>query len=69
MDKVIDHLLVSKEEIEEFCERIGKQITADYAGHEVYFVCVLKGSFMFMADLVRHVDLPCMLDFMAVSSY
>lgn len=69
MAKVIDHLLVSKEEIEEFCERIGKQITADYAGEEVYLICVLKGSFMFMADLVRHIDLPCMIDFMAASSY
>ncbi len=69
MAKVVDHLLVSKEEIEEFCQRIGKQITADYAGHEVYLVCVLKGSFMFLADLARHIDLPCMIDFMAVSSY
>ncbi len=69
MAKVIDHLLVSKEEIEEFCERIGKQITADYAGHEIYLICVLKGSFMFLADLARHIELPCMIDFMAVSSY
>ena len=69
MAKVVDHLLVSKEEIEGFCERIGKQITADYSGHEIYLICVLKGSFMFLADLARHIELPCMIDFMAVSSY
>lgn len=69
MAKKIDHLLVSKEQIQEFVRRIGRQITQDYAGKEVFLIGVLKGSFIFMADLVREIDLPCILDFMAVSSY
>ena len=48
---------------------LGSQITADYAGRNPLFVCVLKGAFMFMSDLCQSVDLPIELDFMAVSSY
>ncbi len=49
---------------------LGAQITSDYAErHPVLLVGVLKGAFMFMADLVRHIDVPVELDFMAVSSY
>jgi len=48
---------------------IGEQITKDYEGKEVIFICILKGSFMFFADLVRYVKLKCQVDFMSVSSY
>ena len=48
---------------------LGARITADYAGRSPLFVGVLKGSFVFMADLVRSVELDCDIDFMAVSSY
>lgn len=48
---------------------IARQIESDYAGKEVMFIGILRGSFVFMADLCRAVELPCTLDFMSVSSY
>ncbi len=69
VEKKVDHRLVSREEIEAFVARLGKQISEDYKGKELYLICVLKGSFMFLADLIRHIDLPCEIDFMSVSSY
>jgi len=69
VEKKIDHRLVTREEIENFVARLGKQITEDYRGKELYLICVLKGSFVFLADLIRHIDLPCEVDFMSVSSY
>ena len=64
-------VLVSEREIEEICERLAKQITADYAdsGRELIFVIVLKGSVMFAADLIRRVPLISAMEFMKVSSY
>ncbi len=69
IDKKIDYTLVSREMISEFVARLGKEISEDYKGEELYLICVLKGSFMFLADLVRELDLPCEIDFMSVSSY
>ena len=69
MDKDILKILVSEDELEAKVTEIGRQITADYEGRSPVFVGVLKGSFIFMADLMRHVDLYCDVDFMAVSSY
>ena len=48
---------------------LGRQITADYQGRDLVLVGVLKGSCVFMADLMRAIDLPMKIDFMAVSSY
>ena len=62
-------VLLSEEEIQEKVRELGAQITKDYEGREPLFLGVLKGCFVFMADLMRCVDLPCHLDFMAVSSY
>ncbi len=67
--KKIDHTLVDRETITAFVKRLGQEITRDFEGKELYFICVLKGSFMFMADLIREIDLPCEIDFMSVSSY
>ncbi|MCH7581646.1 MAG: hypoxanthine phosphoribosyltransferase [Acidobacteria bacterium] len=61
--------LITAEQIDDKLGEIGKQITEDYAGKEVLLVGVLRGAFMVMADLARHIDLPCEFDFMAVSSY
>ena len=65
----IDRVLLSQEEIQQRVREMGAQIAADYAGKEPLFVGVLKGCSMFMADLIRCVDLPCSMDFMVVSSY
>ncbi|NLA95614.1 MAG: hypoxanthine phosphoribosyltransferase [Clostridiaceae bacterium] len=69
VEKKVDHRLVGREEIDAFVARLGKQISEDYKGKELYLICVLKGSFMFLADLIRHIDVPCEIDFMSVSSY
>lgn len=69
IEKNVDHTLVTTDMIKEFVTRLGKQISDDYRGKELYLICVLKGSFMFMADLIREIDVPCEIDFMSVSSY
>lgn len=69
MAKYIKGVLVSKEEIHEMVKRLGEQISKDYAGKEILLVCVLKGAFIFMADLVREIKIPVAVDFMSVSSY
>ena len=61
--------LYSEEEIAGRVRELGAQITAEYAGKDLYIIGVLKGSCIFMADLIRHIDLPMEIDFMAVSSY
>jgi hypoxanthine phosphoribosyltransferase len=61
--------LITAEDIDSKLAEIGARITEDYAGKEVLLVGVLRGAFMVMADLARHIDLPCEFDFMAVSSY
>jgi hypoxanthine phosphoribosyltransferase len=65
----IERVLISEKELEEAVAAIGRKISEDYAGKDPIFVGVLKGCFIFMADLMRHVDIDCSMDFMAVSSY
>lgn len=62
-------VLLTEEQIRTKIKEIGAQITRDYAGKTPFFLGVLKGCYVFMADLVRNVDLQCTMDFMAVSSY
>ena len=69
MREDIERVYFSKEEIEETVERLGRQITEDYRGKDPLLVGVLKGSFVFMADLIKNIDTYCNIDFMAVSSY
>jgi hypoxanthine phosphoribosyltransferase len=69
VEKDIERVLISQVEIEKNVQKIGEQISKDYEGEEPIFVGVLKGCFIFMADLMRHVTINCSMDFMAVSSY
>ncbi len=62
-------VLLSEEEIKNKVREIGAKISEDYEGKDPLFVGVLKGCFIFMADLVRAVTINCSVDFMAVSSY
>ena len=62
-------VLYSEEELANRVRELGKQIAADYKGENVLLVSVLKGSVIFMADLMRAIDIPCAIDFMCVSSY
>jgi hypoxanthine phosphoribosyltransferase len=61
--------LISAQEIETALARMGAQIDADYEGRDLLMIGVLKGAFIVMADLARHVHIPVEFDFMAVSSY
>ena len=69
MRKDIDHILISEEKLRERVAQLGEQISTDYAGKCPLLVSVLRGSFIFMADLARQVQPFCQVDFMAVSSY
>jgi len=69
MERDIQEVLISEEEIERHVAAVGEQISRDYADKDPIFVGVLKGCFIFMADLMRHVKVNCAMDFMAVSSY
>ncbi len=62
-------IMYSEAEVQAKVKEIGQQITQDYQGKNLLVVGILKGAFMFMADLVRHIDLHLELDFMSVSSY
>ncbi len=62
-------VLISEEEIKRRVKELGKQITEDYAGKDIVVVSVLKGSVMFMADLLREIDVHTEIDFMVCSSY
>ena len=65
----IANVLFTEEQIQAPLSEIAAQIDRDYAGKQPLLVSVLRGSFVFMADLVRRITLPCTVDFMAVSSY
>lgn len=69
MKEDIQKILISEEELKARVQELGRQISADYAGKEPLLVSVLRGSYIFMADLTRSIDCFCRLDFMAVSSY
>ena len=69
MNKGIESVLITADEIEEKVAEVGKKISEDYEDKNPIFVGVLKGCFIFMADLMRHVSIPCTMDFMSVSSY
>lgn len=65
----LESILITREQLKEAVEALGKRITSDYEGKRPVFVCILKGASMFFADLIRQVDLPLEIDFMVVSSY
>ncbi len=65
----IEKVLYSEEELKAICKRLGEQISEDYKDKNLLLVSVLKGSIVFMGDLMRNITVPCRIDFMAVSSY
>ena len=68
MDKVIE-VLISEKEIAERIVELGQEITRDYEGKEVVFVCVMTGAMFFFTELAKRVQLPMEVDFIKVSSY
>lgn len=69
MNEDILQVLFSEEQLRQKCAELGARISRDYEGKNLLMVSVLKGSVVFMADLMRHITVPCGIDFMAVSSY
>lgn len=68
-DPNIGRIVVAADDLQARIGELGKEITSDYQGRPPLLVGVLKGAFMFMADLSRAIDLPVEFDFMAVASY
>lgn len=69
MNEDIKKILISEEELENKVKALGAKITADYKNKDLLLVCVLKGAVIFVSDLMRTIDLPLDIDFMAISSY
>lgn len=65
----IEQILHTEEQLGEKVKELAEQITQDYQGRNPLVICVLKGAFIFMSDLVKHIKIPIEIDFMAVSSY
>ena len=68
MDKNLD-ILITEENIKKRVSELGKKISIDYKGKEIVAIGILKGAWVFMADLVREIKIPVMCDFIGVSSY
>ncbi|MFL5826502.1 MAG: hypoxanthine phosphoribosyltransferase [Thermoleophilaceae bacterium] len=68
-DSSIGDTLVPEDDLRRRITELGEQITRDYQGRDLVLVCVLKGAVFFLSDLMREIDLPCEVDFMAVASY
>ena len=68
-DAAIGEILVQPDDLQHRVRELGAEITRDYAGREPLLVCVLKGAVFFLSDIMRAIELPCEVDFMAVASY
>ncbi len=68
-DPAIGETLVAQEDLQRRVAELGAEVSRDYAGRDLVMVGVLKGAVLFLADLMRSIDVPCEIDFMAVSSY
>ena len=69
LDPSIGEILVQPDDLHHRVRELGREISADYEGRQPLLVCVLKGAVFFLADLMREIEAPCEVDFMAVASY
>lgn len=69
LERDVEKVLISEQELKERVNELGREIAADYAGEPLTIVGILKGAVIFFADLARAIDLPLQMDFMSVSSY
>lgn len=69
MNKDIKKILIEEKELQAKVAELGAKITGDYKDKDLLIVCVLKGAVVFVSDLIRKIDLPLDIDFMAISSY
>ena len=69
MHKDLDYVMFDQETISRRVEEMGRMLTEEYAGKSPVLLCIMKGSLVFTADLMRHLDLPCTLESITLSSY
>jgi len=69
MGKVKKEILISKPEIDDRVQSLADEISRDYEGKDLVLICILKGAFVFMADLIRRLRIPCKVDFVRLASY
>jgi hypoxanthine phosphoribosyltransferase len=69
LEQAVTEVLVDEETLRNRVAELGEEISRDYAGRDLLLIGVLKGAVFFMADLMRHLTVPCEIDFMAISSY
>ena len=69
MERMFGKPLITQRQIEKRIKELGTKITADYEGKELVMICLLKGAYVFFADLVRNIHIPVEVDFMMVSTY
>src|SRR5690348_4004545 len=69
LERAVSEVLIEPDVLQRRIAELGEEISADYAGRDLLLVGVLKGAVFFMADLMRHIAVPCEVDFMAISSY
>ena len=69
MDEMSRKILFPRAAIQKRVQELAGQISGDYAGHELVVIGILKGAFIFMADLIREIRIPCNIDFVRVASY
>src|ERR687892_2061117 len=68
-DEHIGEIIVQADELQHRISQMAAEVSRDYAGKDLLLIGVLKGAIFFMADLMRQLDIPCEVDFMAISSY
>jgi hypoxanthine phosphoribosyltransferase len=69
LEEAVGEILIEEQALQARIVELGREISGDYAGRDLLLVGVLKGAVFFMADLMRHITVPCEVDFMAISSY
>src|SRR5438309_11164742 len=68
-DPILGETLVEAEDLQRRVRELAADISRDYEGRDLFLIGVLKGAVFFLSDLMRHIEVPCELDFMAVASY
>jgi hypoxanthine phosphoribosyltransferase len=69
LERAVTEILIEEDALRRRVAELGEEISADYEGRDLLLIGVLKGAVFFMADLMRHLTVPCEVDFMAISSY
>ena len=69
LERAVTEVLIEEDDLQRRIADLGAEISSDYEGRDLLLVGVLKGAVFFLADLMRHLTVPCEIDFMAISSY